>query len=104
MPERREPNDTDSQLLKKTRSARVSLDEQFTHESYLVKIAPKLSKNSSKTSSLTHMDYLPSISSRVLPPMFNKSIMKNDDGFRILSCSGLANEKSYHLRTCARVH
>ena len=39
-----EPNNADSQLPKKTRSARVSLDEQFTHESYLVKIAPKLSK------------------------------------------------------------
>ena len=46
-----EPNNADSQLPKQTRSARVSLDEQFTHESYLVKIAPKLSKNSSKTSS-----------------------------------------------------
>ena len=92
-----EPNDAASQLPKKTRSARIFIDEQFTHESNLVKIAPKPSKDSSKTSSLMHMDYLPSISSRVLPPIFNKSVKNNDDGFRILSCSGLANNEVFRV-------
>ncbi len=88
------------QLSKKARNARTSLDEHFT-QSKLVKIAPKPSKESSTTNSPMPMNNSPSsISSRVLPPMFkNSTTKKNDDGFRILSCSGLANNKVFwHIR------
>ena len=79
-----------SQLPKKARNSILCLDEQFT-QSKFVNLAPKSSV--ANTQMPGNLNCSHSVSSRLLPPMFKSSTKKNDDGFRILSCSGLSNDK-----------